>query len=175
MRLRLAPCLAAAHRFSLAFLLAIFGVTITPSATAQSAPNKPGTLTAEQAAQDVRTLRRALLDLHPGRTKYQSEEGWKANLAQFEARGGAARSATEMYLAVTEFTASLRCGHTWPNNFNQKGLIRAALLDAADKLPFMLTLVDGRWLVLASADAAITTGDEILSINGAAVKRGRGL
>lgn len=137
---------------------------VSPPVLAQSAP----ALTADGAAQDVRMLRRALLELHPGRTKYQSEEDWSRHLARFEARGNAARTPTEMMLAVAEFTAALRCGHTWTNNYNQKGALRQALLESTNKLPFTLTLVQGRWLVLDSADVAVARGDEVMGINGVA-------
>jgi hypothetical protein len=146
--------------------LAILGFSAANAQTLGTSNPPPGSITAEQAAQDVRILRRALLDLHPGRTKYQTEDAWKANLAQFETRGNAARTKMEMYLAATAFTASLKCGHTWTNNFNQKGEVKKALLEADNKLPFTMTLVESRWLVLASADAAIRKGDEVISING---------
>ena len=56
-----------------------------------------------------------------------------------------------MYLAATELAAAIRCGHTWTNVLNQSGGSKAALLDANNKLPFTMTLVEDRWLVLASA------------------------
>jgi hypothetical protein len=158
------------RRASLAALLGLASLAAlrTEGAWAQ-APVQPGAaLSPEQAAQDVRVLRRALLELHPGRTKYQSEDDWKRQLARFETRGNAARTPAEMLLAVAEFTASLRCGHTWPNHFNQKGALRRLLMESADKLPFTLALVEGRWLVLNSADAAVAKGDEVLAINGLA-------
>ncbi len=71
-----------------------------------------------------------------------------------------------MYLAATELAASIRCGHTWTNVLNQGGAAKAALLDRPNKLPFTITLVESRWLVLASADAAVLSGNEVLSING---------
>lgn len=140
-------------------------VTMQGVAVAQPAPN---VLTAEQAALEVRVLKRALLALHPALTKYQSEAEWQAALARFEARGNAARTAGEMFLAASELAAAIRCGHTWTNPLNQSGAIKAQLDGAADKLPFTMKWVEGRWLVLASADAAIAAGDEVLAVNGIA-------
>lgn len=124
------------------------------------------TLTAEQAARDVRVLQRALTALHPALTKYRTQAEIDAAFAAFERRGQVARSPAEMYLAATELAAAIRCGHTWTNVLNQSGGAKAALLAAPDKLPLHLSLVEGRWLVRASADPAVSAGDEILAVDG---------
>ena len=125
-----------------------------------------GALTEEQAARDSRILQRALKELHPALTKYRTQAQIDAAFARFDARGGAAREAREMYLAATELAAYIQCGHTWTNTLNQQGPIKAALLDAPNKLPVRMTMVEGRWLVLASVDPALSAGDEIVSIDG---------
>ncbi|MCX7041501.1 MAG: S41 family peptidase [Gammaproteobacteria bacterium] len=129
-----------------------------------------GSLTEAQASQNARILQRALRDLHPALTKYRSQAQIDAAFGRFDARAKAARTATEMYLAATELAAAIRCGHTWTNVLNQDGASKQLLLESANKLPARITLVDGRWLVLSSADPAIAVGDEILSINGVAGK-----
>jgi hypothetical protein len=126
----------------------------------------PVALSAEQSAQDVKILKRALLDMHPALTKYRSQIEIEAAFKRFEERGSAARNAGEMYLAATEMAAAIRCGHTWTNVLNQEGAARSILLESRDKLPFTMMLVANRWLVLASADAAVDAGDEVLSVNG---------
>ncbi len=124
------------------------------------------TLTAEQAEQDVKILQRALTALHPALTKYRTQQEIDAAFVQFESRGKAARSSGQMYLAATEMASAIRCGHTWTNVLNQERGSKDTLLETADKLPFTMMLVANRWLVLASADASIAAGDEILSVNG---------
>lgn len=128
----------------------------------------PDALTEAQAQFEVRLLKRALTTLHPATTKYLSPEQWAAALARFETRGNAARSAREMFLAATELAAAIRCGHTWTNPLNQAGAIKAQLDGARDKLPLRLTLVESRWLVLASAAPGVAAGDELLAIDGVA-------
>jgi hypothetical protein len=152
-------------KFLAASGLVVFGVG-GHAALAQPIPAK--SLTPDEARFDVRVLKRTLTALHPGLTKYQTETEWQAALARFEARGNAARTVTEMFLAASELAASIRCGHTWTNILNQQGAIKASLLESADKLPFTMTLVEGRWLVLASANARIGKGDEVMAINGVA-------
>lgn len=124
-------------------------------------------LTPEQAKRDARILVRAMTALHPALDKYRTPAEVKAAFDRFEARAGAATTSTAMYLAATELAVAVRCGHTWTNVLNQQGAIRDQLLNAANKLPVRLSLVEGRFLVLASADSAIAAGDEVLSINGA--------
>ncbi len=123
-------------------------------------------LTPEQAQQDVRILKRALIELHPALTKYQTQAGLDAAFAQFEARGNAARTSTALYLAATELAAAIRCGHTWTNTLNQSGTHKTALMESRNKLPFHLTPVENRWLITASAANDVTAGDELISING---------
>jgi C-terminal processing protease CtpA/Prc len=125
-------------------------------------------LTPDQSKQDVRVLTTALKALHPALTKYKTQSEIDAAFTAFEARGNAARSPAEMYLAATELAAAIRCGHTWTNVLNQQRDARAALFEAANKLPFTLTQVENRWLVLASADAQVKAGDEVMALGGVA-------
>lgn len=147
--------------------LGVGSVAMPEVAAAQSPTSSPPiTLTAEQASLDVRVLKRVLLALHPGLTKYLTEAEWQAALARFEARGNAARSPAEMFLAASELAAAIRCGHTWTNVRNQSGAVRAAIYEAPNKLPMTMTLVEGRWLVLGSATPELRRGDEVTHVNG---------
>jgi hypothetical protein len=143
--------------------LALSLVTILhPLAFAQSLPARAsaGELTAEQANLDMRVLRRALLALHPALTKYRTQAEIDAGFVKFESRAAAARSAAEMYLAATELATAIRDGHTWANVLNQSGAVKVSRLESANKLSLTVTVVEGRWLVLASADVAIQNGAE---------------
>ncbi len=125
-----------------------------------------GALTPEQAQRDAVILMQTLRALHPALDKYNTPAVVESHFKRFETRALAARSSSEMYLAATELAASIRCGHTWTNVLNQQGDIRQQLLEAPDKLPLTMTLVEGRWLVLASAAPGVSAGDEIVSIDG---------
>ena len=143
-------------------LAIVLAALACPSVTAGAAI----TLTADDASRDAKVLVAALRALHPALDKYRSPAEVEAAFAHFQARAGQARSAEAMYLAATELAASIRCDHTWTNVLNQRGAIKARLLGAPDKLPIQMTLVEGRWLVLASAAPGITAGDELVSIDG---------
>jgi C-terminal processing protease CtpA/Prc len=135
-------------------------------ASAVPAQTPPDTLSAEQAAQDARILMRTVKALHPALTKYRTPAEMDAAFTRFEQRAAQARNAGAMYLAATELATSIRCGHTWTNVLNQDGAAKALLLSSSDKLPFTLKLIAKRWRVLASADPALSAGDEIEAING---------
>jgi C-terminal processing protease CtpA/Prc len=152
-------------RWLTAIALAI-GCSVAAAVSPAPMVQPTGALTPEQASQDVRVLRRAMTALHPALTKYRKQPEIDAAFARFDTRGSAARNVAEMYLAATELAAAIRCGHTWTNVLNQRDAMKKALLDAADKLPFTMTFVEDRWLVLASVDKSIATGDEVVSIDG---------
>jgi len=124
------------------------------------------TLTAKQAAQDADILIKSLRALHPALDKYRADAEVEASFVHFKERAGQARSPAAMYLAATELAASIRCGHTWTNVLNQQGAIKRQLLEASDKLPLTMTLVERRWRILATAVPGIAAGDELLSIDG---------
>jgi C-terminal processing protease CtpA/Prc len=144
-------------------LALIVSIVSTHAATASD-----GVLTPEGAKQDVRVLKRALIELHPALTKYRTQGEIDAAFLRFETQGGAARSSSAMYLAATELAAFIRCGHTWTNVLNQSGGSKNALLQAANKLPFTIALIENRWLVLGSVVSGIKAGDEVLAVNGIA-------
>jgi C-terminal processing protease CtpA/Prc len=68
--------------------------------------------------------------------------------------------------------ATLRCGHTYANPYNQSGFIKKILLSQPDKLPFGLVWIDKRLFITknATGDPAFNRGAEILSINGVPIK-----
>ncbi|WP_426189892.1 S41 family peptidase [Massilia sp. DWR3-1-1] len=143
-----------------------FHATAGALALLLSLPAAADSLTAEQARRDADILVSALRTLHPALDKYRSDAQVDAAFAQFRQRAGQARTSSAMYLAATELAASIRCGHTWTNVLNQQGAIKQRLLETADKLPLTMTLVEGRWRVLASATPAIAAGEEVVTIDG---------
>ncbi len=122
--------------------------------------------TPEQTSRDLDILRRALLDMHPGLTKYGTAAQFDSAVA--DARQQLARGATraEVFLAMTRLAAAIRCGHTWTNPLNQAQAVQDELFGRADKLPLRLSLIDDRFLVTASAVDGISGGDELLAVDG---------
>lgn len=141
-------------------------VMVNSLAAAVPSPTVEGQqLTAKQATQDLRVLQRALTDLHPGVYRYNTPDAITAEFAAAKAEVDGGSDRERMFLLATRLAASVRCGHTWTNPANQSDEFREAMTARPDKLPVHLRLVEGRFLVTASADSAVHSLDEVLAIN----------
>jgi hypothetical protein len=124
-------------------------------------------LTAEQALRDVRLLKRAFVELHPGLYRYATPAQIDAEFAAAEAAvatGGSTRA--EMFLLASRLAAAVRCGHTWASRYNQSKVVEETVFGRVDKLPLLLRWVEGRALVTASMADRVKAGDELLAIDG---------
>jgi hypothetical protein len=147
-------------------LCALFLAGIGFSIAADAPPRKvAAALSAEQAAREIRILERAFQDLHPGLLRYQTPERLEAEFARARAAVTEGASTGEMYLLATRLGAALRCGHTWTNPVNQSPRSKAMLGELL-ALPFRVRVLQGRWVVMASADPRIRRHDEILAVDG---------
>ena len=74
----------------------------------------------------------------------------------------------DAYLAFSVFAAQVRCGHTYPNFFNQPKSIATALFESPTRVPFYFRWLNRRMVVLRdfTPDQHLPRGTEILSING---------
>lgn len=122
-------------------------------------------LSPEQAARDLRILKRAFADLHPGLFRYATPAQIEAEFAAAEDAVKAGSSRAEMFLLASRLAAAVRCGHTWTNPYNQGRAIEE-LLARADKLPLTLRFVQGRALVTGSVVAGLPAGAELLAVDG---------
>src|SRR5688572_22505401 len=86
-------------------------------------------------AGDVRIVREAL-KLHPGLYRYAGPAQIEDRLEQFEHAFVAAPSLERRYLVLSRFLASIRCGHSYCNFFNQKPAVAKSLFDRPTRPPF---------------------------------------
>ncbi len=133
--------------------------TPTPTATTAAPP-------AEVAA-DLALLARALDELHPGRDRYQTAADRAAAFREASAALAVRSEPADVVLALTRLTATLRCGHTFPNPYNQSD----ALIDAVyrgPRVPFAFRWLDGAMVVTRSlvGDAGLAPGTVIEAIDG---------
>lgn len=71
------------------------------------------------------------------------------------------------YLTLSRFLATIRCGHSYANFFNQKQAVQAALFDSPDKLPLGFRWLGNQMVVTADPfGTGIVPGSEVLSLNG---------
>ena len=127
-------------------------------------------LTLEAAADfadDLVILRRALA-LHPGLHRYLSPADVETGLAGLEKDFQAATTLADQYLALSRFLATIRCGHTYCNFYNQSDAVASDLFDRRTRLPFRFIWLNGEMVVLSggTGDGGLAAGDRILDIDG---------
>jgi C-terminal processing protease CtpA/Prc len=115
---------------------------------------------------DVAILRRAYETLHPGLLRYNTPAQMDAAFGALEAEFRQDRTLAEAYLAFSVFAAGVKCGHTYPNFFNQPDSVAKALFQAP-RLPFYFRWLGRRMIVTRSftADTRVRAGTEVLAIN----------
>ncbi|WP_066549048.1 MULTISPECIES: S41 family peptidase [unclassified Sphingomonas] len=116
---------------------------------------------------DMAILRGALA-LHPGLYRYLSPRAAEAGLTTLEAEYLAAPDLAARYLALSRFLATIRCGHSYCNFFNQRRVIVDALFDRPTRLPFAFRWIDGDMVVTAdhSGTGRLARGTVITRVNG---------
>ncbi len=145
---------------------------LATSASAQTAPPaQPSAATRISGADlqsDVAILRRTYEALHPGLYRYNTKPQMDAAFAALSQRFASGATLAETYLALSEFTTKIRCGHTYANFYNQKDEIQAAIFQGQNRVPFYFRWLDGRMIVVRdwSAEKALPRGTEVLAING---------
>jgi len=117
---------------------------------------------------DARVLQQAYEALHPGLYRYNSPEQTQAHFVQLDADLGAATSLPQAFLAFSKFTATVRCGHSYPNFSNQPDALAAAIFGGTNRLPFYFVWLDRHMIVTKnfSRNAALQPGAEVLAIDG---------
>ncbi|KQM57891.1 MULTISPECIES: S41 family peptidase [unclassified Sphingomonas] len=121
-------------------------------------------------AEDVAVLRAAMA-IHPGLHRYLSPGDVARHLAAFErdyAAGARAGSCERCFLVLSRFLTTIRCGHSYPNFFNQRDPAVKALFDRPTRLPFDFEWIGRSMVVTAdhSGTGALPRGSHILSVDG---------
>jgi hypothetical protein len=119
----------------------------------------------DDARRDLRILKRALTDLHPGLVRYATPAEIDAEFAAADAAVTPGTSRAEMVLIVSRLAAAVRCGHTWVSPFNQSKVVTQGVFGRADKLPLTLRWIEGRALVTGSTAPGVAAGAELLAID----------
>jgi hypothetical protein len=120
----------------------------------------------DDARRDLRILKRAFTELHPGLYRYTTPAALDAEFAAAEATVAQGASRGQMFLLASRIAASVHCGHTWTNRYNQRQDVQDLVFNRADKLPITLRWVQGRALVTGSMAPGVASGTELLAIDG---------
>lgn len=116
---------------------------------------------------DAALLAHAYRSLHPGLYRYAGPAAWEARFAALARTLERANSLDDVYLAFARITAAVRCGHSYPNFYNQSETIRTALFERRDTLPFLFRWIGERMIVTRDLSAAgLARGTQIDTIEG---------
>lgn len=143
---------------------------LVASAAAASLP-RSARASSQEMANDIAIVRQAIETLHPGLYRY---------LTPREATRGFERLANEFtraddqagrYLALSRFLATIKCGHSYANVFNQSKANRALLFDRPTRLPFAFLWLGDRMVITADHGSGVNLlpGTEVLRVNGVPV------
>jgi hypothetical protein len=116
---------------------------------------------------DVDVLEATYGELHPGLRRYLDDAQLQAAYAGLRREFAVPRRLDEAYLALSAFAASVRCGHTYANFFNQDERVASQLLQRP-RLPLHFRWIDGEMVVtqdLASG-AQLAPGTRIVALGG---------
>ncbi len=117
---------------------------------------------------NIDVLQHAYEALHPGLYRYNTPQTMRDHFATLRAALDGRRTLTQTYLALSEFAAKVRCGHTYANFYNQPESIQAALFEGHNRVPFEFRWLDGRMFVTRDLTGRrlLPRGSEILAITG---------
>lgn len=118
---------------------------------------------------DIAILREAL-KMHPGLYRYNSPAQIAARIDVLERDFVAAPTMEARYLILSRFLATIRCGHSYCNFYNQSEAVETALFDRRTRLPFQFRWIGGAMVVTGQGGEALPKGTQVLTVNGVATR-----
>jgi len=116
---------------------------------------------------DAAILRKAYEALHPGLYRYSSKAEMDAKFDALQKNLSRDLSLQDAFVAFSVFAAQVKCGHTYPNFFNQKSAVAAALFQGHNRVPFYFRWLDQEIVVTRdfTPNHQLPRGTQVLSIN----------
>ena len=127
-----------------------------------------GTFSPKDLQEDVRVLREAYETLHPGLYRYNTREQMDRAFDALAATFASPKSLRDAYIEYSLFAARIRCGHTYPNFFNQSKSVAAELFQSTRRVPFYFRWLGREMVVIRdfTPDRQLPPGTVIQSIDG---------
>ena len=137
-----------------------------PSAPVKAAPDSSVTYTVVQLRKDLRVLREALEEGHPGIYRFTPKPEMDRAFDDAAAKLTRPLTALEFYRVLAPVVARIKCGHT---ELHPSGAIQQRV-EAEPLLPIEAAVLAGRVYVARDfSDGGALAGAQLLSINGVAV------
>lgn len=114
------------------------------------------------------TIVHEALKLHPGLYRYQSPTTFEKRFKAFTESWNRDTDLASRFLALSRFTAQVRCGHTQCNPYNQTDAVVAALFERKTRLPFAFRWLERKMVVIGDSGAVtgIAKGSVVKQLNG---------
>ena len=145
--------------------MAVGGLLAAASVPAWSA--MPPRFVPSAMAADVALLRRAYELLHPGLLRYQTAAESARRSDALAAAVARPISPAAFYLLLSRHLATVRCGHSYANFYNQTKAVQQALFDDQPRLPLQFLWLGTRMVVTADPfGTGVVPGSEVLAIDG---------
>ncbi len=143
------------------------------SASGQPVSESPARIPASELQADFAILKRAYEEMHPGLYRYNSQAQMEANFAALAAELNQDLTLQQAYLAFSIFLAKIKCGHSYPNFYNQPKAVAETLFKPPGRVPFYFRWLNRRMIVTRnfSTDKNLLPGTEVVAINGVPVKK----
>lgn len=159
-------------------LVLVFVLTASFAMHAQEAPStaplsRTGIISSSDLLSDLAILRHAYEDMHPGLYRYNSKAEMDKKFEALQKEFSRDRSLQDAFLVLSTFAAEIKCGHTYPNFFNQKKAVAQALFQGPDRVPFYFRWLGDRMVVAEDFTLGheLPRGTEVRSINGVPASR----
>lgn len=116
---------------------------------------------------DAKIVREALEALHPGLYRYNAKEAIDQRFDALTRFLSSDRTRDGVFVELSRFLATLQCGHSYCNFYNQPGEVVEQLFKNSNRVPFHFRWIDRRMIVTASRSdsPALKPGVEIVSID----------
>ncbi len=162
---------ATSNSFAGLLLLALTAFAQTASLQASS-PTNHTLIKSADLESDATVLRKAYEELHPGLYRYSTKAEMDAKFEALQKNLSHDLSLQDAYLLFSQFAAEVKCGHTYPNFFNQNKALKAELFEGHNRVPFYFRWLDQKIVVTKdfTPDSQLPRGSRVLSINGNPVR-----
>lgn len=123
--------------------------------------------------EDVRVLRQAYESLHPGLYRYNSPAQIDHAFQSLSSAFNRPLTLQEAFVSFSLFTATIRCGHSYPNFFNQPQSITAELFQTPQRVPFYFRWINRQMVVTRdfTPDQQLPPGTRVLALDGTPTPR----
>jgi hypothetical protein len=135
--------------------------------SAVAASSYAATKSPQKADSDIALLREIVTTLHPGLYRYASPSAIDAGLRKLERSWTTEPGLQSRYLNLSRFLATIKCGHSYANFFNQKKAVAGELFSGQTRLPFTFRWIGKQMVVLAdqSGSGQLPRGTIVAAIN----------